>query len=178
MDPWDGVGCGGSQKCEIAYLNKMRDQNPGKGWEYIGVVDVIIYLKEEFKPGNFVLARDCDQWRGGTLLSYPELTEQQSIKSMKKDWTTRCQVECLETRKVFSPECVRPANGPNEIWRLLDTVGKGVFCEILTENLPEGTQLGEDEEFIFPDGTHAIQFAMKDPTITAMQKLRKSNSQP
>ena len=171
VDPWDGVGCGGSQKCEIAYLNKMRDQSPGKGWEYIGV-DVIIYLKEEFKPGNFVLARDCDQWRRGTLLSYPELTEQQSTKSMKKDWTTRCQVECLETRKVFSSQCVRPANGPNEIWRLLDTVGKGVFCEILTENLPEGTQLGEDEEFIFPDGTHAIQFAMKDPTITAMQRLR------
>ena len=43
VDPWDGVGCGGSQKCEIAYLNKMRDQNPGKGWEYLGV-DVIIYL--------------------------------------------------------------------------------------------------------------------------------------
>ena len=173
VDPWDGVGCGGSQKCEIAYLNKMRDQSPGKGWEYIGV-DVIIYLKEEFKAGKLVLARDGGQWRRGTLLSCPELKEQQSTKSgkIKMEWTTRCQVECLETKKCFSSECVRPADGTDEIWRLLDTVGKDVFCEILTENLPEGAALGEDAEFIFPDGTHAIQFAMKDPTIKAMQKLR------
>ena len=173
VDPWDGVGCGGSQKCEIAYLNKRRDQNPGEGWEYIGV-DVIIYLKEEFKPGKLVLARDGDQWRRGTLLSYPMLTEQQSTKSgkIKMEWTTRCQVECFETKKVFFSEYVRPADGPDEIWRLLGTVGKGVFCVILKENLPEGTELGEDEKFTFPDGTPSVQFAMKDPTIKAMQKLR------
>ena len=173
VDLWDGVGCGGSQKCEIAYLNKMRDQNPGKGWEYKGD-DVIIYLKEEFKPGKLVLAWDRDKWRRGTLLSGPMLQEQQCTKSgkSKMEWIAPCKVECLETKKAFSSERLWPANGPYEIWRLLDTVGKGVFCAILKENLPEGTELGEDEEFTFPDGTPSIQFAMKDPTIKGMQKLR------
>ncbi len=83
-----------------------------------------------------------------------------------------CQVECFETKKVFFSEHVRPANGPYEIWRILDTVGKGVFCAILKENLPEGTELGEDEEFTFLDGTPSIQFAMKDPNIKGMQNLR------
>ena len=171
VDLWDGVGCGGSQKGEIAYLDMMRKKSPGKGWEYDGV-DVISYLEKVFKPETMVLARDGDQWRRGILKSYPRIEEQQSMKPNKKEWTTLCQVQCLETKKVFDSECLRPADGPDGIWCLLDTVGKDCFSKILTENLPEGTELGEDAEFIFPDGTASLQFGMKVTNIKAMQKLR------
>ena len=173
VDLWDGVGCGGSQKGEIAYLNMMRKKSPGKGWEYDGV-DVINYLKKVFKPETMVLARDGDQWRRGILKSYPMLAEQQSIETSKMSWTTLCQVQCLATKKVFYSECLRLAGGPDGIWCLLDTVGKDYFSKILSENLPEGTELGKDAEFIFPDGTTSIQFGMKVTNIKAMQKLRRN----
>ena len=171
VDLWDGVGCGGSQKGEIAFLNMMREKSPGKGWEYDGV-DVINYLKKVFKPQTMVLARDGDQWRRGIMISYPMLAEQQSMKPNRMDWRTLCQVQCLETKKFFYTECLRPADGPDGIWSLLDTVGKDYFSKILTENLPEGTELGEDAEFIFPDGTASLRFGMKVTSIKAMQKLR------
>ena len=171
VDLWDGMGCGGSQKGEIAYLNMMRKKSPGKGWEYDGV-DVINYLKKVFKPETMVLARDGDQWRRGILKSYPMVAELQSIGTSKMSWTTLCQVQCLATKKVFYSECLRLAGGPDGIWCLLDTVGKDCFSKILTENLPEGTELGEDAEFIFPDGTASLQFGMKVTNIKAMQKLR------
>eukprot|EP00434_Breviolum_minutum_P005739 symbB.v1.2.005055.t1/scaffold291.1/size238869/20 len=171
VDLWDGVGCGGSQKGEIAFLNMMRKKSPGKGWEYDGV-DVINYLKKAFKPETMVLARDGHQWRRGIMKSYPMLAEQQSMKPNKLEWTTLCQVQCLETKKVFYTECLRPADGPDEIRCLLNTVGKYYFSKILTENLPEGTELGEDAEFIFPDGTASLRFGMKVTSIKAMQRLR------
>ena len=167
VDLWDGVGCGGSQKGEIAFLNMMRKKSPGKGWEYDGV-DVINYLKTVFKPETMVLARDGDQWRRGILKSYPMLAEHQSMKPNRME----CHVQCLETKKEFYSECLRPADGPDGIWCLLKTVGKDYFSKILTENLPEDTELGEDAEFIFPDGTASLQFGMKVTNIEAMQKLR------
>ena len=167
VDLWDGVGCGGSQKGEIAFLNMMRKKSPGKGWEYDGV-DVINYLKTVFKPETMVLARDGDQWRRGILKSYPMLAEHQSMKPNRME----CHVQCLETKKEFYSECFRPADGPDGIWCLLKTVGKDYFSKILTENLPEDTELGEDAEFIFPDGTASLQFGMKVTNIEAMQKLR------
>ena len=171
VDLWDGVGCGGSQKGEIAYLDMMKNRNPGEGWEYDGV-DVINYLKKVFKPKTMVLARDGDQWRRGVLKSYPRLARQQSMKSNKMEWTTQCQVQCLETKKDFYSECLRLADGPDGIGCLLGTIGKDNFSKILTKNLPEGTELGEDSEFIFPDGTASLQFGMKVTSIKAMQKLR------
>eukprot|EP00434_Breviolum_minutum_P020760 symbB.v1.2.018312.t1/scaffold1456.1/size117650/2 len=171
VDLWDGVGCGGSQKGEIAYLNMMRKKSPGKGWEYDGV-DVINYLKKAFKPQTMVLARDGHQWHKGIMKSYPMLAEQQSMNPRKMEWTTLCHVQCLETEKEFYSECLRPAHEPDGIWCLLDTVGKDYFSKILTENLPEGTELGEDAEFIFPDGTPSLRFRMKVTSVKAMQKLR------
>ncbi len=173
VDPWDGVGCGGSQKCEIAYLDMMRNENPGTGWDYDGV-DVINFLKKEFKPGNMVLARDGGRWRKGILESWPKLTERQSTKSgkVKREWTTWCTVKCLETKETFSSDSVRSADGPDGIWRLLDIVGKDFFAKILTENLPEGIELGRDKTIILQDGTPSILFCMKVPPIEAMQMLR------
>ena len=58
VDLWDGKGCGGSQKCEIAYLDKKRKEmldkgEDGKPWEY-DCIDVTHFLKEEFKVGTHV----------------------------------------------------------------------------------------------------------------------------
>ena len=105
---WDGEGCEDDQKIQIAYLERMQEQNPGKGWEYDSV-DIIDFLKKHFQPGKRVLARDAYQWRRGTLLSYPMLVE-----STKRFWTKTagCQVECLETKEVFSAdECVLLPDG-------------------------------------------------------------------
>merc|ERR1712107_791336 len=42
-DPWDGVGLGGSQKCEVATLDQLRDQL-GAQFEY-DEVDVNDFMK-------------------------------------------------------------------------------------------------------------------------------------
>ena len=66
---WDGVGCGGSQKCEIAYLERMRQQQ-GEAWNY-DHVDVSHFLKEEFIVGAKVDAWDGKLWCRGTLVGVP-----------------------------------------------------------------------------------------------------------
>ncbi|CAE7276883.1 unnamed protein product, partial [Symbiodinium pilosum] len=57
---WDGVGCGGSQKCEIATIKAM-------GWEYDGV-DVSLFLREQFKENDVVEFLDGGYWRKGPIL--------------------------------------------------------------------------------------------------------------
>ena len=69
MNLWNGVGCGGSQKCEIAYLERMRQQQ-GEAWNY-DHVDVSHFLKEEFKIGAKVDAWDGKLWCRGTLVGVP-----------------------------------------------------------------------------------------------------------
>eukprot|EP00438_Fugacium_kawagutii_P005067 Skav200538 [mRNA] locus=scaffold676:82263:90463:+ [translate_table: standard] len=51
-DLWDGVGCGGSQKAEIAILDKM-------GWPY-DEVDVLDFLALHFRVGQIVQAWDIN----------------------------------------------------------------------------------------------------------------------
>ena len=72
IDLWDGVGCGGSQKCEIAHLELMRRQEgeAGEAWEY-DHVDVSHFLKEEFKVGAKVDACNGKEWCRGTLVGVP-----------------------------------------------------------------------------------------------------------
>lgn len=33
VDPWDGIGLGGSQKCEVAYMDMMKDSDPRYEYE-------------------------------------------------------------------------------------------------------------------------------------------------
>ena len=76
VDLWGGKGCGGSQKCEIAYLNKKKKKEmldkgeDEKPWEY-DCIDVAHFLKEEFKVGTHVDAFDGKVWWKGTLLAVP-----------------------------------------------------------------------------------------------------------
>ncbi|CAE7762850.1 unnamed protein product, partial [Symbiodinium pilosum] len=70
---WDGVGLGGSQKCEVATADAEK-------WDYDSV-DVASLLEQEFRPGRRVDAW-CDEtksWRMATVL------EQQTRVTEEKD---------------------------------------------------------------------------------------------
>ena len=54
-DLWNGEGCGGSQKCELATADEL-------GWEY-DEVDVSYFLRDEFPAGCTVDAWDGVTWR-------------------------------------------------------------------------------------------------------------------
>ena len=59
-DLWDGVGCGGSQKCEIAYVEHMRAEH-GSAWDY-EEIDVTRFLEKEFPVPSMV---DANMATGG-----------------------------------------------------------------------------------------------------------------
>ncbi|CAE7244678.1 unnamed protein product [Symbiodinium sp. CCMP2592] len=73
VDLWDGVGCGGSQKSELATANLMQKQSPG--WDY-EKVDVTAFLKDQFPPGAQVDAlheTEADvRWRKGIVVKQME----------------------------------------------------------------------------------------------------------
>lgn len=92
---WDGKGCGGSQKVEIAKLDEM-------GWEY-EEVDVTRFLAREFQVGDLIEALDPENvFCAATILEAPKppagLTGPLDLK-----W----QVECKKTKKRFTSSCVR-----------------------------------------------------------------------
>ena len=70
IDLWDNVGCGGSQKCELATLDRLQKQE-GSKWEY-EEVDVADFLGSEFTAGCPVYAKTegkgRDEWRRGVLV--------------------------------------------------------------------------------------------------------------
>ena len=67
------VGCGGSQKSELATANLMKKQSPG--WDY-EEVDVTAFLKDQFPPGAQVDAlheTEADsRWRKGIVVKQME----------------------------------------------------------------------------------------------------------
>ena len=69
-DPWDGVGCGGSQKAEIAKLDQMRHKDPAGGWTY-DEVDVTAFLSKQFHVGEAVDALDPDGGRNSFVCATP-----------------------------------------------------------------------------------------------------------
>ncbi|CAE7436837.1 Rai14, partial [Symbiodinium sp. CCMP2456] len=66
-DLWDGIGCGGSQKSEIATVNHMRETE-GPRWDY-DEVSVAKFLHSEFADGC-VVEGWCEEekvWKRGIL---------------------------------------------------------------------------------------------------------------
>ncbi|CAK9009127.1 Uncharacterized protein SCF082_LOCUS10180 [Durusdinium trenchii] len=79
-DLWDGVGCGGSQKAEIAYVEAMR-KIEGDTWDY-DEIDVKRFLFQEFHPNCKVFAEDPTDgsWREGTMvLTMPDSQSSETL---------------------------------------------------------------------------------------------------
>ena len=111
---WDFKGCGGSQKCEIAYLEKMWKEK-GDDWAYDSV-DVTHFLKDEFKVGGEVDAFDGRQWWNGTLLEVP--------KTVPKDPTDARWVVQSQAGEIFTTHRVRHADSMRQ---MLADVGQEEF---------------------------------------------------
>ena len=49
VDPWDGIGLGGSQKCEVAYLDWMKEHDPRYDYKEVDVEELITSFGSEMK---------------------------------------------------------------------------------------------------------------------------------
>jgi hypothetical protein len=114
VDLYDGKGCGGNQKCEIAYLEKMWKEK-GDDWAYDSV-DVTHFLKDEFKVGGEVDAFDGRQWWNGTLLGVP--------KTVPKDPRDAKWVVQSQAGEIFTTHRVRHADSMRQ---MLADVGQEEF---------------------------------------------------
>eukprot|EP00435_Cladocopium_sp_Y103_P044015 s563_g12.t1 len=157
---WDGVGCGGSQKCEIAYLERMRQQE-GDAWDY-DYVDVSHFLKEEFKVGNKVDAWDGELWCRGTLVGVPSAIPK---KPEDANWTIQSQA----SGHLFVTDRVRHADF---IQKMLAEVGRDKFMGLVIDSLPREVAIVKDQEFIFPDGTPSLAVRLRIQQIEILQYMR------
>ena len=125
-DLWDGKGCGGSQKCEIAYLEE-------RGLPYTET-DVLDFLGQEFQWGKDVVAWDGQElkWRRGTMVKPPHCSES-SVKQ-KEQYI----VKCSKTDDIFVAHRVRHGD---RIQKLLEAVGEHEFLAMVAKSLPEGVEV-------------------------------------
>lgn len=157
---WDGAGCGGSQKCEIAYLDTMRKLH-GPSWDY-DHVDVSHFLEEEFRIEGLVDAFDGKTWWRGKLLAVPEGIP---LHPEEAQW----KVQSSATGKVFVTDRVRHAE---VIDKLLEAVGVEKCLQLLEDILPEGVRIGRCEQVILPDGTPALAVGVEITEVQTLQELR------
>ena len=130
VDLWDGIGCGGSQKGEIAKLDEMRRTDRSGRWEY-DEVDVTEFLAGQFKPGHIVDAFDPEQngFVTAELLqtSVPDATNHLDDHDMK--W----QVMCKENGKQFETNRLRHATDFFEKLLKLKVFGKDSLKKIVQD---------------------------------------------
>ena len=157
---WDGVGCGGSQKCEIAYLERMRQQQ-GEAWNY-DHVDVSHFLKEEFKVGAKVDAWDGKQWCRGTLLDVPLRIPE---KPEEAKWTVESQTKW----HIFVTDRVRHAD---LIQAMLAEVGRENFVDLVKDSLSTDLGIVTNQDFVFPDGTPSLALRLGIDNIASLQHVR------
>ena len=158
---WNDKGCGGSQKCEIAYLEKMWKEK-GDDWAY-NCVDVTHFLKDEFKVGGKVDAFDGQQWWKGTLLGVP--------KTVPKDPKHAKWVVQSQAGEIFATDCVRHADSMRP---MLADVGQEEFLGFVKSALPAGLQVSKPLEFIFPNGTPSLAMRLDIKSIEALQAVRNT----
>ena len=159
---WDGVGCGGSQKCEIAFLERMRQQE-GDAWNY-DHVDVSHFLKDEFKVGAKVDAWDGKQWCRGTLLDVPWGIPD---KPEEAKWTVQSQTD----GHLFVTGRIRHADF---IQKMLAEVGRPKFVGLVKESLSTEAEILQSEKFLFPDGTPSLALRLRIENIVSLQHIRNA----
>ena len=124
---WNGEGCGGSQKCEIAYLDRQK-------WPYVET-DAINFLRQEFQWGKDVVAWEGQEWTRGTIVQPPHLSPH-SESSVEQ--TAQCIVRCSKTGRTFATHRVRHGD---RIQKLLEAVGEHEFLAMVANLLPEGVEV-------------------------------------
>ena len=162
---WDGVGCGGSQKCEIAYLEKMKQEHPDEGWDYSGI-DVVSFLSGEFRPGQEVNALDGSQWRRAEIMPWPKPSPEDPPEMEERvKYTVRCQA----TGKEFTTDRVQHAGS---MQTFLCEEGKDHFLDMLRQILPQNINVVKHHDVILKCGKTSLAVDLEIQTVEAMQELR------
>ena len=137
-DLWNGVGCGGSQKCEIAYLEKQK-------LPYLET-DVLDFLGREFQCGKDVVAMDGQKWTRGTIVQPPRFSPHtESSVEQKEQYIVRCS----ETSLLFGTHRVRHGDRNQ---KLFGAVGEFKFLTMVDKLLPEGVEVVGAQKPILQDG--------------------------
>ncbi|CAE7775764.1 unnamed protein product, partial [Symbiodinium necroappetens] len=145
---WDGKGCGGSQKCEIATLK-------AKGWDYEGV-DVSSFLKAQFNKGDMVEALDGAYWRKGPILEV-------NVEEVR--WRVRCNFSSKE----FWTDHVRPSEADD----LLKAIG-GSTRELEDALQAFDLKVVCCREARLRDGKASVGMKVEINSIKQVHKLRDS----
>ena len=144
-DLWNGVGCGGSQKSEIAYL----DQQPNCHYSEI---DAIHFLRGEFPWGKEVVAWDDrdEIWKRGKIKNPPQAPKSPKKKS-KSEQTPQFLVECSKSGNIFATHQVRHGD---KMQNFLKAVGEYPFLKMVDKMLKENAEVvgSRPRECMLPDG--------------------------
>eukprot|EP00438_Fugacium_kawagutii_P014491 Skav200723 [mRNA] locus=scaffold1362:55773:58286:+ [translate_table: standard] len=150
---WDGQGCGGSQKGEIAMLDRMNEQEPGGKWQY-DEVDVSQFLETQFQVGDTVDALDGKEKR------FCKARISKVIPPAKPGDELQWEVESLAvapmTPKTYQTNCVRQTT--NFFQKLLRECGEDGLTEILKDVL--GLEVSEVGEERLNNGTLCLQIRL------------------
>ena len=157
-DLWDDIGCGESQKAEIATLDLMKEREPGSGWEY-DEVDVAHFLQEQFHIGTLVDAwyEDARAWRRGTLLDKPKWITKDPAE-------TKWRVKAKDGES-FESQHVRHVS--DSVQKLLQSIGRSVQAVSIEEedgldDLVLGKTSEAKEKLFEALGHDALRKMMKD----------------
>ena len=162
---WDGVGLGGSQKCEVAFLEKMRREE-GDAWDF-DAVDVADFLQQEFPAESLVDVwhEASGSWKRGYVVRF-SVNDAQKLGEKVTTWIVELQDthERCESRHVRHPtdaiQKVFDVNDP----RLLPT-----FQEAMPEVQFEGL-----EQCRLSNGDSALALKLVVRDIQTMHRLRDS----
>ena len=158
-DPWDGVGCGGSQKCEIATVEKMK-QVEGAAWDY-DEVDVSNFLLDTFHVEEIVDAWDGNNWKRGTIT---QVHGKDSTGSAFR-WTVRCD----HSAEKIEADHVRHID--NAAQKLVEEMNVNLI-HALHGLLPEGQKVvGNPEIQRLRNGTSAVTVRLHSMNVDALQRL-------
>ena len=160
-DPWDGVGCGGSQKAEIAKLDQMRHKDPAGGWTY-DEVDVTAFLSKQFHVGEAVDALDPDGGRNSFVKAVILEVPRHNMADLM--W----KVRCIKTQKEFETNLVRHTTDFFE--KLLAQCGEDSLKSIFESALK--LKVDAVEEGRLHNGTASLAVKVDIRSIEDAQQLR------